>query len=107
MTGTTQFWLLIAALGAGTFLLRYLFFFVFGRYEVPGVVKTILPFIPASALSALVMPKVFGSCPSMATLLDPRVAAWVIAMIVAWRTRNIFLTIAGGMITLWSLHALL
>lgn len=107
MSGTVELWILIAALGIGTFMLRYAFFFIFGRYEVPEFVKEVLPFIPAAALSALVMPKVFASPVSAATLHDPRVWAWSIAMVIAWKTRNVLYTIISGMAVLWGIQALL
>jgi branched-subunit amino acid transport protein len=36
-----------------------------------------------------------------------RLVAGAIAALVAWRTRNVFLTIAVGMAALWSAQALL
>lgn len=101
-----HFWLLICAMGAVTFMLRYVFFFIFGRYSVPEYIKTVLPFIPAAALSALVAPKVFGTTVTPDILTQPRFIAWVIAMGVAWKTKNIFLTIATGMVVLWSVEYL-
>ena len=101
MSEPLRFWLLILAIGAATFSLRYAFFFIFGRYAVPQWIRTILPFIPAAALSALVAPKVVELPLAPDLFAQPRFLAWLAAMAVAWRTRNIFLTIACGMVLLW------
>ena len=99
-------WLLVLAIGAATFLLRYSFLLIFGRGSVPEPVREVLPFIPAAALAALVAPQVFAA-PLAGDLANPRLWAWLGAMLLAWRTRSMPLTIAGGMVLLWVLQAVL
>lgn len=106
MTHDAAFWLLIGSMAVANFLLRYSFFFIFGRWEVPGLVRAILPFIPAAALSALVAPMVAPVHLGWEFALQPRFLAWLGAMVVAWRTRNMFLTIAGGLVLLWLIENL-
>lgn len=99
-------WLLVLGIGAANFLLRYAFLLIFGRGSVPGPVREVLPFIPAAALAAIVAPQAFAE-PLAGHLLGPRLLAWLGAMLVAWRTRNMPLTIAGGLALLWVLQAVL
>jgi branched-subunit amino acid transport protein len=98
-----SFWLVIFSTGVAAFLLRYAFFFIFERYTVPTAIRSVLPFIPAAALSAIVAPLFFGGALTMPYAIQPRILAWLIAMLVAWRSKNIFFTIVSGLISLWIL----
>jgi branched-subunit amino acid transport protein len=87
------FWLLIATLGVCTFLLRHAFSLILGRMQVPALLRAILPFIPAAALSTLVAPQILVPHADASLLLNPKLLAWLGAMAVAWKTRNMFLTL--------------
>ena len=50
---TTSLWLLFAAVGLGTFTLRFLFIYLFGKIEMSGWLRRALRFVPAAALAAL------------------------------------------------------
>ena len=52
----TSIWLLFIAIGLGTFLLRFLFIYLFGKIEMPDWLRRALRFVPAAALAALVFP---------------------------------------------------
>jgi branched-subunit amino acid transport protein len=41
-----------------------------------------------------------------ASLGNERVLAGLVAVLIAWRTRNVLFTLGGGMATLWVLQAL-
>jgi branched-subunit amino acid transport protein len=92
-----RIWLLLVAAGVATFLLRHAFSLIFGSREVPPLLRAILPFIPAAALAALVAPQVVIPAVEASTLLHPKLLAWLGAMLVAWKTRNMLLTIATGL----------
>jgi len=49
-------WLLFVAIGLGTFLLRFLFIYLFGKIAIPDWLRRALRFVPAAALAALVFP---------------------------------------------------
>ena len=49
-------WLLFIAIGLGTFLLRFLFIYLFGKITMPDWLGRALRFVPAAALAALVFP---------------------------------------------------
>ena len=102
MVDMTTYWPVALAMGAGTFLLRFSFILILDRLTLSDAFTRMLRFIPASVLPALVAP---------AVLLHGGVglAAWerplagLVAVAVAWRTKSVIATIAGGMGTLWVL----
>jgi branched-subunit amino acid transport protein len=96
-------WAAIAAIGVLTYAIRLSFIHLFGRIdEVPARIQRPLRYVPPAVLAALVLPDLMTLRPSVAaTLLDERLIAGVVAGGVAWRTENVFATIAIGMSTLW------
>lgn len=92
-------WLLVVALGAGSFELR-LSFVQLHRWlgEFPPRVERRLDFVPAAVLAALVSVALFVPdgpvvARPVATLVDARVLAAGLAGVVAWRTGSTLATI--------------
>ena len=103
---TTSLWLLFVAIGLGTFLLRFLFIYLFGKIAMPYWLRRALRFVPAAALAALVFPAL--THPTGFLDISPynfRLLAGLGGAIVAWKTRNVLLTILVGMVLLWVLEA--
>jgi branched-subunit amino acid transport protein len=96
-------WLVMLAAGAVTFAIRFSFIGMAGRFEAPPWFVRALRFVPAAALSALIWPDMVVS-EGVFTLAEPRLVAGLVAAGVAWRTRNILLTITCGMLALWLLQ---
>ncbi len=94
-------WLIILGIGAGTFLIRFSFIWLFGRGEVRPEIQRVLRFVPASVLSALVLPSFVFTQESAFSFDNRRFWAGLVAAVIAWRTRNMLLTIAAGMVSLW------
>ena len=96
-------WVAIVAIGAITYGIRLSFIHLFGRIDgVPARVQRPLRYVPAAVLAALVLPRLVAVEPTVvATLLDERLIAGVVAGAVAWRTENVFATITVGMVVLW------
>jgi len=104
----TSTWLLFAAIGLGTFLLRFLFIYLFGKIDMPDWLRRALRFVPAAALAALVFPALTHPTGHLDLSLNNfRLLAGLGGAIVAWKTRNVLLTIAVGMALLWILEATL
>ena len=102
---TTSIWLLFIAIGLGTFLLRFLFIYLFGKIEMPDWLRRALRFVPAAALAALVFPALTHPAGHFNLSLDNfRLLAGLGGAIVAWKTRNVLLTILVGMVLLWILE---
>ena len=100
-------WLLFLAVGLGTFTLRFLFIYLFGKIEMPDWLRRALRFVPAAALAALVFPALTHPTGHLdLTLQNFRLLAGLGGALVAWRTRNVLLTILVGMALLWTLEAL-
>jgi branched-subunit amino acid transport protein len=99
-------WLLFLAVGLGTFTLRFLFIYLFGKIEMPDWLRRALRFVPAAALAALVFPALTHPTGHLdLTLQNFRLLAGLGGAVVAWRTRNVLLTILVGMALLWILQA--
>ena len=101
-------WLIMIALAIGTFLIRVSFIMLLSNRNVPPQILRALRFVPASVLSALVIPQILTRNHSISiSLANPQMVAGIIAAVVAWRTSNVLYTILSGMIVLWVLQALL
>jgi branched-subunit amino acid transport protein len=95
-------WLLFLAVGLGTFTLRFLFIYLFGKIEMPIWLSRALRFVPAAALAALVFPALTHPAGQLdISLMNFRLLAGLGGAVVAWRTRNVLLTILVGMALLW------
>ena len=101
-------WLLIIGIGIVTYALRLSFILGLGRVEMPALALRTLRFVPVAVLTAIIVPQLL--LPSGVvdlSLHNPRWLAGLLAALIAWRTRNVFLTIAVGMLALWGLQALI
>ncbi len=101
--GSPRVWIAILLIGVATYGFRLSFIHLFGRIdEVPPRIKRPLRYVPPAVLAALVLPDLVTLGPSVAaTVLDERLIAGAVAGVVAWRTENVFATIAVGMGVLW------
>lgn len=98
-------WLLILAIGAATYATRLSFVMFFGKREMPAWLLRILRFVPMAVLSAIIWPQLFLSNNVLnLSAGNPRWLAGLLAGIIAWRTRNVLLTIVVGMLALWILQ---
>ncbi len=101
-------WLIMIGLAIGTFLIRVSFILLLGKRELPPVLAKSLRFIPASILPALVVPQILTRNNTLQiSFTNPQVVAGIVAGLVGWRTKNVFLTIMSGMVVLWILQAVL
>ena len=98
-----RIWIAIFVIGVATYGFRLSFIHLFGRIDkVPPRVSRVLRYVPPAVLAALVVPDLLTVRSSaVATLADERLLAGAIAAVVAWRTENVFATIAVGMVALW------
>ena len=88
-----------AVLGAGisTYAMRASFLaFAHRLADVPPAVQRVLRQIPPAALASLVVPALLRPEGHL-DLWQERLLAGVVAALVAWRTRNIALTLGVGM----------
>ena len=101
-------WLTILSMGVVTYALRLSLIALLGRFEVPAIVRRALRFVPPAVLSAIILPELFQPGGRLnLTLGNARLLAGLLAVLVAWRTRNVLLTVGAGMLALWVLQAVL
>lgn len=96
-------WLVMALAGLATFAIRASFIGAAGRIAIPAWFRRMLRFVPVAALTALVWPDLLIAHGEI-SLGEPRLVAGLIAATIAWKTRNVLLTIAGGMLMLWAIE---
>lgn len=102
-----KIWMIMLALGAGTFLIRYSLIGLMGKIRIPPKIEQAFRFIPASMLSALVVSQLASYArSSVSPLMNPYYLAALVACGVAWKTRNTLLTVFVGMIVLWVLRSI-
>jgi branched-subunit amino acid transport protein len=103
-----EIWLTIIAAGVLTFLTRFSFIAVFGRWQPPALLQRALRFVPPAVLTAIIVPELVMQKGQLAISLgNLRLLAGLVAALVAWRTRNILWTIAAGMACLYLLQWLI
>ena len=102
---TSTLWLTVVGAGVVTFVLRLSFIALLGRVEVPAFLEKALRFVPAAVLTAVVIPLLLyqNGVPEI-SLGNERLLAGLVAAVICWRTRNVPLTLVGGMATLWTLQ---
>ncbi len=104
---TASVWLLFVLIGLGTFLQRLSFIFLIGKVGMPDWLRRALRFVPASVLAALVFPALTHPTGVLdLSIGNYRLLAGLAGAVVAWRTRNVLLTLIAGMLVLWVLEAL-
>jgi branched-subunit amino acid transport protein len=101
-------WLVMLAIGAITFLTRLSFILLFSRMEVTPMMQRALRFVPPAVLSAILFPElVWRDAGLDLSLGNERFVAGLLAALVAWRTRNVLLTLGVGLVALWILQAII
>lgn len=93
--------------GALTFAIRLSFIGLLGHARMPPLVARALRLVPTAVLSAIILPEMVlrDGSPDLSPR-NPRLVAGVVAAGVALLGRNVLLTIAAGMGTLWALQAM-
>lgn len=93
----SRVWVAIVLTGIGTFAMRASFLAVADRLaDVPPSIQRLLRQIPPAALAAIVLPALLRP-EGTVDVTHPRLAAGLLAALVAWRTRNVALTLTVGM----------
>jgi branched-subunit amino acid transport protein len=100
-------WLLIVVVGLITYGIRLSLIALQDRIVLPPIVVRSLRYVPVAILTAIVVPDLVMPTGSLdVSFGNARLLAGVLAAAIAWRTRQIALTLVAGMATLWLLLAL-
>ncbi len=101
-------WLIIVGMGLVTFGTRLTPIVLLGRIEIPVIVQRALRFVPPAVLTAIIVPELlYRNNQIDVALTNLRLLAGLIAIVVAWRTKNALMTIGVGMVALWVLQSLI
>ncbi|CAG1016956.1 hypothetical protein ANAEL_05921 [Anaerolineales bacterium] len=101
-------WLVMLIGGLITFGMRFSLIFLFGKFHIPETMRKALHYVPPAVLSAIVFPELlYRSSQLDISLGNTRLLAGVIAILVAWYSKNTLITILAGMIALFALQVLI
>jgi branched-subunit amino acid transport protein len=94
-------WFVMLLGGLLTFGMRLSFIYLFGRIEIPEMMRRALRFVPPAVLSAIILPQLFMPSGNFDfTLSNHRLLAGFAAGMVGWWTKNTLLTILAGVAAL-------
>lgn len=98
-------WLVLLLGGLITFGMRFSLIYLFGRFHVPDSLRKALHYVPPAVLSAIIFPELFIRNETLNLSLDNyRLMAGLVAILVAWFTKSILITILAGMLALFLLQ---
>jgi branched-subunit amino acid transport protein len=101
-------WLMLLIIGLITYAIRLSCIGLLGQREMPALLLKALRFVPITVLPSIILPQLFLRNNTLVlSVQNPRWIAGMLAGIVAWRTRNVLVTILVGMVALWVLQFLL
>jgi branched-subunit amino acid transport protein len=94
-------WLIMLIGGLITFGMRFSLIFLFGKFEIPETMRKALHYVPPAVLSAIIFPELlYRSNQLDISFGNTRLLAGIVAILVAWFTKNTLLTILAGMLAL-------
>ncbi|MCL4263034.1 MAG: AzlD domain-containing protein [Anaerolineae bacterium] len=97
-------WLTIIGMGLITYAIRLTPVLLLERLSLSPALRRALKFVPVAVLSAIILPELVMPGGGVdVSLENGRLLAGLLAILVAWRTKNVLWTIAVGMAALWLL----
>jgi branched-subunit amino acid transport protein len=99
-------WIVMAVAGLVTYSTRLSFILLLDRIKAPAWFTRSLRFVPAAVLSAIIVPELLAPKPTVELyILNPELISGILAVLVAWKTKNVLLTIGVGLAALFALKA--
>lgn len=99
--GDPVIWLVIALLGAGTFLIRFSFLGLIGGRKLPEWILRHLRYTPVAVLPGIAAPLVLWPEATGGTADPARLAAGLVTLAVGWAARSVLGAILAGGATLY------
>ena len=94
--------------GVLTFGIRFSLIYLFGKLHIPETVRRSLHYVPPAVLSAIIFPELFLKDGELYLSVDNvRLLAGLVAVGMAWFSKNTLVTIIAGMVALILLQFLL
>lgn len=95
-------WIIIIALGIGTFLIRFSFIGLVGGRNIPEWVLRYLRYTPVAVLPGLVAPLILWPAATGGQPDPARIIAALATLGVGYVTKNVLVAILAGMATLYA-----
>lgn len=100
-----KIWWILLLGGLATYLTRLSMILLFSHWQIPPWQGRALRLVPAAVFSAIIAQEVFIQNGAInLSFHNERILAALAATLIAWRTKNVLLTLAVGMATLWALQ---
>lgn len=98
-------WVLMIGMGLITFALRFGPLTLFSKIDLPRLAHQSFRLVIPAVFAALVMPVLvlINGTPILNPFANAKLIAAAVAVIVAWRTNHMLLTLAAGMLVIWGL----
>jgi branched-subunit amino acid transport protein len=101
-------WLVMLLGGLITFGMRFSLIYLFGKFQISETMRRALRYVPPAVLSAIIFPELFLRDGTLnLSLNNERLLAGLVAIVVAWFTKNTLVTMIVGMIALFVLQFVL
>jgi len=98
-------WLVMVFGGLITFGMRFSLIYLFGRFQIPDTMRRALHYVPPAVLSAIIFPELFLRNGVLdISMANTRLLAGLVAVLVAWFSKNTLVTIIAGMAALFLLQ---
>lgn len=96
-----EFWL-IAGMMAVTFGIRYPVLALLSKAAMPQTVFDALKYVPAAVLTAIIIPPMLLPDGKLdLSINNAPLFAGIASILIAWKSKNLLLTIVLGMLSLW------
>ncbi len=94
-----KYWLLLLLMALATYIPRFLPFAILSRRTIPVAVKNWLSYVPVAVLAALLAPAIMAPAGELEFALEANPLLWasVPLLIIAYYTKNLFITVLSGM----------
>ncbi len=103
-----KLWWIIVGGGIITYSIRLSFILALERLRIPDWFSRGLRYVPPAVLSAIIVPELANWNGKMTlSWNNPQIIAGVVAILVAWRTRSVVLTLAVGLVCFLALNYLI
>ena len=101
----TEVWAVILGGMIVTYATRLSFIILPRPERLPEYFRRGLRLVAPAVLAAILAPQVIVLESGQPVLFGPRPLAAAVAALIGWRTRNAWLAIGAGMVSLWALQA--
>lgn len=98
-------WGLMIGMAIITFALRFGPLTLFSKIDLPRLAHRSFRLVIPAVFAALVFPVLFlvNGTPALNPLSNPKLIAAAVAVLVAWRTNHMLITMLAGMAVIWGL----